>query len=244
MNNYKLTIQYDGTDFAGWQIQKNAPTIQQTIVDAIQIILKENVNLIGSGRTDAGVHALGQVANFKTENALDIRSFQYSLNSLLPESISILNMEKVDDNFNARYSAKSRNYFYFINSIKSPFYQKYSMFDKQSEKINVDQLNVLSKILLGEKDFTSFSKKDEEKENKNCIIIKTHWRRSGSFLMFYIEANRFLHGMVRSIVGTLLQIVKENKNKEDLTNILNSKNRENAGMSVSPKGLFLYKVKY
>lgn len=244
MNNYKLTIQYDGTDFAGWQIQDNATTIQQTIGDAIQIILKEKVNLIGSGRTDAGVHALGQIANFNTEKNIDIHSFLYSLNSILPDSIAVLDIKQVDNSFNARYSAKSRSYFYFINCFKSPFYFKYSLFDKRASGLDVDELNKLSKVLIGKNDFTSFSKKDLEKENKYCTINQIHWRRNGSMLIFFIEADRFLHGMVRTIVGTILHTIKEKKDEKFLIDILNSKNREKAGPSVSPKGLFLYKVKY
>ncbi len=160
MNNYKLLIQYDGTSYSGWQIQKNGTTVQQKIVDAVEVITKEKVNLIGSGRTDAGVHALGQVANFRTERDLDLRKFQYSLNAVLPNDISVVNIEKVNESFHARFDAKSRSYVYLFMNNKSPFYEKYSYLYPRLSNVDIGRLNLLSKTLLGEQDFTSLSKKN------------------------------------------------------------------------------------
>ncbi len=144
MKNFKLTIQYDGTNYSGWQIQENSSTIQQKITDAVEVILKEKVNLIGSGRTDAGVHAAGQTANFKTEKNFDLSKFRYSLNSILPSDISILKIEEAAANFNARFDAKKRSYIYLISTYKSPFLHPYSYFYSGGLEIKV--LNNLSKF--------------------------------------------------------------------------------------------------
>lgn len=244
MNNYKLTIQYDGTYYSGWQIQENAVTIQQKIRDGINLILKEQVNLIGSGRTDTGVHALGQVANFQTEHEIDLYKFTYSLNSILPDDIAITNSEKVELDFHSRFSAKTRSYLYLLAHKKSPFYKNYSMEYPDLSSQQILHLNKLSEVLLGENDFTSFSRKNEEMDNKICNVKNIHWRKTGIFTLFYIEADRFLHGMVRTIVGTLLFAQKNNFDKSYLKEILENKDRESAGQAVLAKGLFLYKVRY
>lgn len=242
MKNYKLTIQYDGTNYAGWQIQKNAKTVQQTISDAINQLLKTDVNLIGSGRTDSGVHAIGQVANFRTETELDIYRFQYSLNSILPNDISISEIVEVDYNFHSRFDAKKRNYIYQIVQKKSPFYKNYSYF--YPSKLDLDKLNALSKVFINQVDFSAFSKKNDEIENKNCTLFEASWMKKDVLVVFNIQANRFLHGMVRAITGTLLK-AQQNENAEKfLIDIFNSKNRSEAYDSVPAKGLFLYKVEY
>lgn len=244
MNNYRLLIQYDGTNYAGWQMQLNAVTVQQKIVEAIEVITKERVNLIGSGRTDAGVHALGQTANFRTGNEIDIYKFQYSLNSILPNDISITEMKKVAENFHARFDAKSRSYLYIFSHGKSPFYYKYAHYYPKITKIDFSKLNKISKTLLGEHDFTSFSKKNPEIDDKVCNISEIWWRKGKELSTFYITANRFLHGMVRTIIGTLLYAVEQNLDESYLVEVLNKKNRDGAGESVPAKGLFLFKVRY
>ena len=242
MNNYKLTIQYDGTNYAGWQIQADCKTIQQTITDGIKIITGKNINLIGSGRTDSGVHAFGQVANFKTESELDIYRFKFSLNSVLPKDISVIDIEKVPEEFHARYDAKSRKYIYLFIRYKSPFYETFAY--RYFYNLDPAFLNRLSKRLIGEKDFTSFARKSSEPEDKNCVIYDAHWSERKGFVIFSIEANRFLHGMVRTIIGTLLNAQKNNYDEEYLEKVLLAKNRESAAEAVPAKGLFLYKVKY
>jgi len=244
LNNYKLIIQYDGTDYAGWQIQKNANSVQQEITNAVNTILREEVNLIGSGRTDTGVHALGQAANFRTEQELDKPRFLLSLNSVLPYSISVTKIDKVDESFHARYDAKSRSYIYLISKIKSPFYKKYSLFVPGFDRYDFGKLKSHSKLLLGEHDFTSFSRKISETENKNCVIKHIGWRNQKHLVIFYIEANRFLHGMVRTIIGTLIHSVKAELNEDFIVNVFNDKDRESAKEAVAAKGLFLFKVRY
>jgi len=244
MYNYKLTIQYDGTDYNGWQSQPDGNTIQDKLINAIEKITQTKINLIGSGRTDAGVHALGQVANFKIEDQLDIFKFKHALNSLLESTIAVKKIEKVDENFHSRFDAKKRSYFYLISKNKNPFYFKYSYNYHSLNKVNVSQLNRISKAFLGEHDFTSFCKKKTETENKVCNIKDVRWRETKDFFIFKIEADRFLHGMVRTIVGTILQTAIKKLDVDFISEIIKLQNRDSSGESVSAKGLFLFKVKY
>lgn len=242
MNNYKLVIQYDGTNYAGWQIQNNAVSVQSRITEAVEILTKEKINLIGAGRTDAGVHALGQTANFRAEQEIDIWKFRYSLNALLPKDIFISQIEPVEENFHSRFDAKKRGYLYFFTKERNPFFYKYAAIRRN--KLDIERLNDLSSTLIGEYDFSSFGKKLDEKEHGRCIMHYARWKETKGFLIFNIEANRFLRGMVRGIVGTLLELCDNNMGKEKVFEILSEKNRDAAGPSAPPQGLFLYKVKY
>lgn len=244
MPNYKIFIQYDGTEYSGWQSQPNGNTIQDKITKAISQIIQKDENLIASGRTDAGVHAFGQIANFRTEKILNENKIMHSLNSLLPLDISISNLIKVDDKFHSRFDAKSRKYIYLISKQKSAFYSKYSYQYPFVHNLNFNKLQNISKSLIGEHDFTSFCKTKTDTENKICNISSIQWKNTKGFLVFMIEANRFLHGMVRTIVGTILNANQKQMNSDYLLDVLNTKNRETAGESVPAKGLFLYKVKY
>lgn len=240
--NYKLIIEYDGTNYAGWQIQPNAPTVQQVTSDAIKILIKEDINLIGSGRTDSGVHSLGQTANFKTQKEIDIFKFIYSLNSILPKDIAVKKMESASIDFNARMNAKRRIYLYLLTKYKSSFFDKYSYF--YHDRIDCTKLNNLSGFLIGQKDFTSFCKSISDTENKICNIYNIKWKESKGMILFFIEADRYLHGMVRSIIGTLLHSAKKELNENYIDEVFSAKNRAAAGEAVPAKGLFLYKVKY
>ena len=242
MFNYKLTIQYDGTNYAGWQIQDNALSIQEVISNSVKQILQEEINLIGSGRTDTGVHALGQVANFIVSQQLDLSKFKYSLNAVLPKDISIINIETVEENFHSRFSAKRRSYIYLISSQKSPFFERYSY--TLFSELNSEKLNKLSSTLIGINDLTSFSKINTEVQNKICEVYEARWRSQKNLFIFYIEANRFLYGMVRAIVGSLLRAYSSEDGISYLKNIFIQKDRNAAADAVPAKGLFLYKVKY
>lgn len=242
MNNYKMIIQYDGTEYSGWQIQNNARTIQQEISKALTVLLKEDVNLIGSGRTDAGVHALGQVANFRTNQELDLYKFKFSLNSLIPDDISIISIEKVNENFHSRFDAKKRTYIYLISQNKSPFFRRYSSFYPQS--INIELLNEISTLFAGKKNFSSFCKKSSEVENKVCEVYEIHWKQQMDLIVFKVSADRFLHGMVRAILGTLLKSLQVNDYAKFIEEIFSSEDRGSAGEAVPARGLFLYKVEY
>ncbi|AFH49946.1 Pseudouridylate synthase A [Ignavibacterium album JCM 16511] len=242
MNNYKLILQYDGSRYSGWQIQENSITIQQEIISAIKIILKEEVNLIGSGRTDSGVHALGQVANFRTEKEIDLYKFQFALNSILPNDISVTSVEKVHENFHSRFDAKKRTYIYLISQFKSPFYKNYSFF--YPYKVELKKLNDLSNLFIGKKNYSSFCKRKSEVENKFCEVTEISWSNQFDLIVFKISADRFLHGMVRAIVGTLLKALKMEKPEEYIQEVFRSEDRDFAGEAVPAKGLFLYKVEY
>lgn len=242
MKNFRLLIQYDGTNYAGWQSQINARTIQDEISKTISVVLNEDVNLIGAGRTDSGVHALGQVANFRTDKTLDLYRFKYQLNSILEKDISILKIEEKQEAFHSRFDAKKRSYIYLISKYKSPFYSKYSYFCNQ--KINCDRLNILSQAFIGQRDYSSFSRKNSDTENKTCCIYDAIWKERKDLIIFKIEADRFLHGMVRTITGTLLKALKYNYDNNYIEEIILNKDRESAGEAVPAKGLFLFKVKY
>ena len=241
MHNYKLIIQYDGTNYSGWQIQENAKSIQGTITEAIKILVKDDVNLIGAGRTDSGVHALGQVANFNTKDEINPFRFQHSLNSILPDDISIIDTKEVIQSFHSRYDAKERTYLYLISRQKSPFYYRYSVV---KDKLDVTILNKLSDVFMGENDYTSFCRKNSEVKNKLCTVKFIRWKEKKSFNLFFISADRFLHGMVRTIAGTLFYAAEQNDGEDLIRDIFNQRNRDAAGEAVPAKGLTLYKIKY
>jgi len=244
MKNYKLKIEYNGTDYSGWQIQPNVPTVQAEIKRALKQITGSEINLIGSGRTDSGVHALGQVANFQIKNELNVRKVKHSVNSLLPSDISISEFTEVDVDFHSRFDAKLRSYLYLFTNNKSPFYNELSYQYSPIFNLEIESLNEMSSNILGEYDFTSFSKKNTDTENMVCNISLARWRRVKNQIIFRIDGNRFLHGMVRTIVGTILEIAEKNKSIDEINKIVTAKNRDVAGRSLPAKGLFLLDVKY
>lgn len=242
MPNYLLSIQYDGTNYNGWQYQSNGRTIQGEIEKAIEKILKKQIKIIGSGRTDSGVHAFDQKANFRIEEILNLYEFKYSLNSILPKDIAIKDISLVSEDFHARFDAKKRTYIYLITDKKSPFYFNYSYF--YPVNLDIDYLNNISKTIIGEKDFSSFYKKKVELENMICNVYNAYWIKKKELTIFKIISNRYLRGMVRAIVGTLLNAEKNKLSKEEVEIIIKKQNREFAGENVPAKGLFLYKVEY
>ncbi len=242
--NYKLTISYNGSKFAGWQQQQNAVTVQEKLINTIEILLKEKVNLIGAGRTDTGVNALGQVANFRTEKSIeDVEKFRYSLNSLLPNDIAIKKIERVHKDFHSRFDAKSRSYIYLFITEKDPFYNNFAYYYPKISEYSIIELNNISKQMIGRFDFTSFSKRNTETNHNFCTVTNVAWRKSGNKVVFLIEADRYLHGMVRTTVGTILRCLQNNE-QDGISNIIKLKNRIFAGEAVPAKGLFLYKIKY
>lgn len=242
LHNYSVTIAYDGTNYSGWQIQQNADSVQQRIKDALQKILRHDVVLTGAGRTDTGVHALGQVANFKTDKTLDAFQFLYSLNSMLPFDIAVRGLKEVPPDFDARHSAVKRSYMYVISGMKDPFRYKYSYYLYNPP--SAAELNKLSEVLIENNDFASLSKNAEKQQHTLCNIYRVQWRDYRDFLLFSITGNRFLHGMVRTVVGTLIKLAQEGGTQNDLQNILDKRDRTAAGEAVPAKGLFLRKVYY
>mgnify|MGYP000379146970 CR=1 FL=1 len=188
------------------------------------------------------MHALGQVANFKFEDDIDLFIFRYSLNSILPSDIAVINLQKAEENFHSRFDARKRSYIFLFSRYKNPFYKLYSYFYHGSIECNT--LHELSKEFLGEHDFTSFAKKNTDTENKVCHVYEIAWKEWKGLVIFKIEADRFLHGMVRTIVGTLLNASKHGYKSSYINDVLDAHDRKTAGESVPAKGLFLYKVKY
>lgn len=242
MPNYKIKIAYDGTAYNGWQIQKNGATVQGTITAALETLLRHPVTLHGAGRTDTGVHAFAQYGNFTTEVELDAFRFLYSLNSMLPFDISVKEMETVPDDFHARHSATARSYLYFISKKKEPFFYKYSHYLYAPPKAEV--LNEFSPLLLNTNDFAAFSKNIAEQQHTLCSLHSVHWKEQKDFLIFHIEGNRFLHGMVRTLIGTMLLLAPEKNRRELMEEIIYNRDRTKAGEAVLARGLFLRSVKY
>ncbi len=243
MANYKLTIAYDGTEYKGWQYQPDQRTIQETIHRALQVITKKNPKIYGAGRTDAGVHALGQVANFHTKLSIPPDSMKKAINSLLPPDIRILKCEIVEERFNSRFHSKGKVYEYRIyrGEIVSPFHYRYVAHVTNS--LDIIAIKEASKFLLGEKDFSSFTSDSSWKSKVRKIeIIEVN--EEEEMLYFKIRGNGFLKYMVRIMVGTLLEVGKGKISTEDFGKIVEAKDRTLAGPTAPPQGLFLLRVLY
>jgi len=243
MRNIILTIAYDGSNYSGWQIQKNAVTIQEIVQQLLEKIVKHNIKMRVAGRTDAGVHAVGQVASFKTKSKMNSGEFKEAMNSLLPSDIRIMEVEDKDDNFHPRYRAIRRWYRYIIYNadVHSPFFKNYVLWLKR--EIDVDLLSQYCKRIIGDHDFTSFAVM-EEGRSPIRKIYECEVKRKGDFIVLDITANSFLRKMVRSIIGTFLELEKNHKNPEELDRIMLAKERRLTGKTACPYGLYLMKVYY
>jgi len=245
MRNIKLLIEYDGTNYLGWQVQPKGPTIQGILEEKLSLLTGEGIRLFGSGRTDSGVHAFGQVAHFKTQSQMDIRTMQKALNSLLPPDIVIRKVEEVDVEFHARKHSKSKVYEYRIlnRDLRSAFHREYAWYI--SQKLNFTEMKKASHTLIGEHDFSAFRSVGSPTRTTVRKVIRAEWKKGrDGFLRFEIEANGFLKQMVRSIVGTLVEIGKGRMNATEFRKILESKDRRKAGPTAPAQGLFLKEVKY
>jgi tRNA pseudouridine38-40 synthase len=242
LKNIKLVIEYDGSLFHGWQIQPGLRTVQDEIEKALYTILNQKVTLIGAGRTDAGVHALGQVANFETGSSQDAEAIRKSLNGILPEDIVVHEAKEVDSNFNARYSATSRIYEYKIHRGRTALRKKFVW--EVTYELNAATLMEATREVEGEHDFTSFCLTESGKENNTCHVNQALWEISGDEMIFRIEANRFLHNMVRSLVGTLIEVGRGYFSVSDFRKITEVKDRKRAGPTAPAHGLYLVEVKY
>ena len=243
MQNLKLVIEYDGTSYVGWQIQPNGPSIQGELEKALEQILQISVSTVAAGRTDAGVHARGQVVSFKIEKANEPEAILRGLNGVLPSDIRILSIETVPDDFHARYSARARVYKYFLQLKPSAISRNFGWYVGGFDIQRV-LLDKCSALLLGSQDYSSFCKSDSEAKDFNCTVEKAFWMSDGSNLVFEIRANRFLYGMVRALVGTMVEVARGHRVFDDFQNILTAKNRTSAGMSAPARGLFLEQVIY
>lgn len=239
---YFFEISYKGTKYHGWQIQNNATSVQQVIQERIKQLLGEAVEIIGSGRTDAGVHAKQQYFHADIKNELETVDFQYHLNAVLPNDIVVRSIYKVIPEAHARFDALSRSYEYIITSQKDPFRENEVYI--YHKPIDLEKLNTASKYLLGRHNFESFSKVKTQVNNFNCEVFFARWSQQEEQVLFQIKANRFLRGMVRAIVGTLLLVNEDKIGDNTIEEILLSKNRKNAGRSVPAEGLYLSQIIY
>ncbi len=240
---YFIELSFKGTRYHGWQSQPNAISVQMHIEKALSILAHKQVNITGAGRTDSGVHARGFVAHFDWEVPIaHKKDFLYKLNALVPEDIAIHDVYEVVGDAHARFSAISRSYKYTITSKKDPFMLDFSWY--MSSHLDLTLMNKACEVLKSYDDFTSFSKLHSDVKNNRCIIISASWLSDNDHMIFEITANRFLRNMVRSIVGTMVDIGKHKLDIPAFKSIIEGKNRSLAGFSVPPQGLTLYDVQY
>jgi len=244
MRNIKLTIRYDGTDFFGWQRQREEPTVQQVIEDALADLTREKIVLHGAGRTDTGVHARAQVANFHTENARTLEVFQSALNARFGEDLAIVGAQEVDADWHARQSAKGKVYEYVVyNARLRPVFGRRYMLHVPAP-LDVDRMTDAAAVLVGEHDFRSFAKHARTKENCVRTVTRLAIARDDPRITFTVEGGGFLYTMVRAIVGTLLEVGIGRLAPHDLHRILDARDRTQAGPTAPAHGLTLARVRY
>jgi tRNA pseudouridine38-40 synthase len=242
MERIRIDIAFKGTDYHGWQIQKNAFTVQQELNGALSTILRENIETVGCGRTDTGVHARQFTAHFDCSGIIsDFDYLKFKLNTILSKNIAVNNIFKTYPGFHSRFDAVRRTYKYFVHTSKNPFINEYSTFVHCCPDLNL--MNSAAAILAGNMDFTSFSKLHTDVTDNYCTVYKAEWMQTGDDeYVFTISANRFLRNMVRAIVGTMLD---PGRNKmPDFAEIIEAKDRNRAGASAPPQGLFLWENLY
>ena len=245
MRRIKLTIEYDGTGYRGWQVQLSGPTVQGAIEEKLTSITGERIHVIGSGRTDAGTHAFAQVAHFTTAARIDVASMKRALNSLLPPEIVIRKAEEVADDFHARKHAKAKVYEYRIlnRETRSALYYRYAWHIPYP--LDLEAMQEAARTLIGEHDFASFRSVGTPTRTAVRTVFRAEWRREDEgLLLFEIEANGFLKQMVRAIIGTLVEVGKRKIDRKEFEAILQSRERKNAGPTAPAHGLFLKEVKY
>ena len=241
---YFIFISYKGTSYHGWQIQPNSITVQKTLDEALSVVLNEQISTIGAGRTDTGVHASFFCAHFESisPDLLAVKNLIFRLNSFLPSDISVNSIKKVVPDANARYSAVSRTYKYYISRIKDPFFENSSW--QLNGNIDITKMNQACILLFNHDDFTSFSKLHSAAKTNICRIYSAEWSESENRLVFTIKADRFLRNMVRAIVGTMVNVGFGKIDLKGFEEIILAKDRCKAGKSAPAKGLFLVDIEY
>lgn len=243
--NILVILSYDGSRYHGWQVQKNALTVQEVFQNALEKIINEKVDIKGCSRTDTGVHANMYAVNFKTSSKIRCENIVYALNRFLPKDIAAIKSSEVPLDFHARYSCKGKEYIYKIwnNKIRNPFLNNRAF--HYWYPLDENYLNSAAQMFIGSHDFTSFATLDK-RETKNMIrnIEKFNVYRNGDMVEFKVKADGFLYNMVRIMSGTLLRIAQNKIKPEDIPRIIESKNRKNAGPTAPPEGLYLNKVFY
>jgi len=235
---------YDGADYCGWQVQSNGKTVQQVLEHALTTLLKEDISVTGAGRTDTGVHASRFVAHFDIPKLLErsIEQFVFKLNRFLPPDIVVYQIHPVHDDMHARFSATYRTYHYNISTIKPLYTRKYSHF--VHGPLDTEEINRCCEIILATTDFTSFSKLHTDVKTNNCKVMHAEWKDVDNGYLFEIRADRFLRNMVRSLVGTLLDVGQEKLDLNGFKKIVEAKDRGKAGQSAPAQGLFLVDIGY
>lgn len=239
---YFIEFAYNGKNYHGWQYQPNASSVQETLSNAVSVLLRNETELMGAGRTDSGVHAKQMFAHFDSEVNFKAEKLISKLNSYLPKDIVVFDIHQVSDEAHARFDAKKRTYEYHIHSFKDAFENEQSWYLHQ--KLDLEKMNQASKMLFEYQDFQCFSKVHTDVTTFNCSIFEANWKQDKNRIVFTISADRFLRNMVRAIVGTLTEIGSGKKNLDDLKKIIESKDRNQAGASAPAHGLFLTKVEY
>lgn len=240
---YFIYLSYDGANYHGWQIQPNGISVQESLMKALKTFLRCDIDIMGAGRTDAGVHAKMMIAHFDFSEHLDVVSVADKLNKILPPDIAVFKVVEVKPDAHARFDAIARTYQYYVTTQKSPFMRDYSY--RLYQDIDMDKMNAAARILFDYKDFTSFSKLHTDVKTNLCEIMEAQWSKEDEYtFVFTIKANRFLRNMVRAIVGTLLEVGKGKMSLDEFRQVIEAKNRGVAGASVPGKALFLVQVDY
>ena len=239
---YKIILSYNGTPFCGWQKQPNAKTIQGEIEIALNTLLQTNIDVVGCGRTDTGVHAKNYCAHFDTEKPINSSDLVYKLNKILAAEIAIHSIETAPEDFHSRFNAISRTYHYRIHQQKDAFLVNSSWLI--GHELNISKMNEACKLLIGTMEFGAFCKGEPPNNNYNCKVIVARWVKTDSHIQFQITANRFLRNMVRAIVGTCLEVGTNKLSVAEFQKIIDSNSRSEAGISVPAHGLYLVDIKY
>ncbi|MBD7914265.1 tRNA pseudouridine(38-40) synthase TruA [Clostridium sp. Sa3CUN1] len=244
MRNIKLILEYDGTNYLGWQKQRIGKTIQGTLEEAIRSLTNEEIDSIGSSRTDAGVHAKGFIANFKTNSKIPADKFREAINHKLPDDIVILKSEEVEEDFHSRYNAKGKTYSYSIlnRDVKSAIDRNYVYHIKK--ELDLNSMEEACKYFIGTYDFSAFKTSGSSVKSSIRTISELYIQKNDDIIKIFVTGDGFLYNMVRIIVGTLIMVGNNKIKPEEIKNIIESKNRDNAGICVPPNGLVLEKVYY
>jgi tRNA pseudouridine38-40 synthase len=248
--NYKLLLQYDGTDFHGWQVQNDLRTVQGELERVLSLLEDAEVHVAGSGRTDAGVHAEGQIANVKLNREFKPDKLRGAINGNSFRDIRVMNVVEVEDDFHARFSARGKTYIYRVlnSAVMSPFWTRYSL--HEARPLDINRMNDCARLFLGEHDWTAFSNAQSDSENKvrtvNEFRVESYWddRAKASLIEFQISGNGFLRYMVRSIVGTLLEVGRGEKDSDTIQTAIVTRDRGLVGATAPAKGLTLKEVHY